>query len=148
MYTTIQAAVDAAADGDEIKVAEGVYTGINHYGGQAQVIFLDKSVTIQGGYEATFSGLPDPDAHPTTINAAGAGRVLYITGDITPTIAGLRITGGNPAVMGGWQNGGGVFIDTRTSVVLEDNWVFNNTADEGTFCDYLYMTIRGNALLG
>jgi hypothetical protein len=37
----------------------------------------------------------DPIANPTTLNAQGQGRVIYITGGINPTIEGLRITGGS-----------------------------------------------------
>ena len=93
-YDSIQIAVDAAGDGDVIKVAEGTYTGINHRFGHAQVVYLDKSITIRGGYTTTNWTTSDPVANPTTVDAEGQGRVLYVSGNINPTIAGLRITGG------------------------------------------------------
>ena len=47
-YGAVQSAVDAASAGDVIKVAQGTYTGVNNRGGLAQVVYIDKSVTIQG----------------------------------------------------------------------------------------------------
>ena len=43
-----------------------------------------------------------PTTTPTTLDAQRQGRVLYITGDINPTIEGLSITGGNAAGLGGF----------------------------------------------
>ncbi len=94
-YSMIQDAVDAASDGDVIKVAAGTYDDVNNYGGLAQVVYIVKSVTIQGGYTTAFTEPPDPVTNPTTLDAGGLGRVIYIEGDINPTIAGLRITGGD-----------------------------------------------------
>ncbi len=95
-YSSIQSAVDAAGDGDVIKVAVGTYTGINNKGGQAQMVYVDKSVTIRGGYTAPgFADPPDPDNNPTVLDAEGQGRVIYVASNISPTIEGLWITGGN-----------------------------------------------------
>ena len=96
-YTTIQEAVDVANAGDVIKVASGAYDDVNNHGGLAQVVYVNRSVTIRGGYATTNWDTPDPEANPTTLDARGQGRVIYITGDISPTLEGLRITGGNAA---------------------------------------------------
>jgi hypothetical protein len=46
-----------------------------------QVVYLDKTVTVRGGYNAAdFSLPPHPDAYPTTLDAEDQGRVIYITG--------------------------------------------------------------------
>ena len=128
-YTTVQAAVDAAdAPHDVIKVATGAYTAVNSYNGLAQVVYISKTVTIRGGYTAAFTEPPDPEANPTTLNAQGGGRVLFITGDISPTIEGLRIGGGDATGLDG--NGGGVYIITATAT-LRNNQVFSNTANFG-----------------
>jgi len=134
-YTTIQAAVDAANDGDLIKVA-GVCVGASERGGVRQQVYLDKSLTIRGGYTTTNWTTPDPEANPTTLDALGQGRVLYITGDISPTVEGLRITGGRADDLGGsadvWARdvGGGVYVITATATI-RDNQVFSNTSDGG-----------------
>jgi uncharacterized repeat protein (TIGR01451 family) len=124
-YTSVQAAVDAAHDGDVIKVAAGTYTGVNNYGGLAQVVYISKTVTVRGGYTPTNWATPYPITQPTTLDALGQGRVLYITGDISPTVEGLHITGGHTT-----GDGGGVYVITATAT-LKDNRVFSNTADSG-----------------
>lgn len=52
-FSTIQAAVDAAAPGDEIRVAAGVYSGVNNQGGKSQVVYLAKDLTLRGGFTTT-----------------------------------------------------------------------------------------------
>jgi parallel beta-helix repeat protein len=123
--------VDAAGDGDVIKVSAGTYTGINYRGGLAQVVYVDKSVTISGGYTAAFTEPPDPDTNPSILDAKGHGRVIYIEGEIHPTIAGLRITGGEAKDLGspiGIDAGGGVLI-VSASATLKDNYIYENSAD-------------------
>lgn len=131
---TVQYAVDQAASGDRIKVAAGVYSDINNRGGLAQVVYVDKTITIQGGYTAPgFADPPNPVANPTTLDAKGQGRVLYITGESSPRVEGLRISGGDASGLGGdggWQVGGGVLVVTATATV-ENNQIFGNTAALG-----------------
>ncbi len=145
-YTTIQAAVDAAGEGDLIKVAEGVYAGVSirprddilHTGVVTQVVYIDKSVNIQGGYSTDFAEPPDPAAHPTIINPQGQGRGVYITGYISPTIAGLQITQGDARNQGGlfsnldFDSGGGVFVISATATI-RDCLIFSNTVDAPGF---------------
>jgi uncharacterized repeat protein (TIGR01451 family) len=155
-YATVQDAVDAADDpGDVIKVATGVYTGVSarpapagYQGAPAgglitQVVYISKTVTIRGGYTSAFTDPPDPEANPTTLDAEGQGRVLFVAGNISPTIEGLRFTGGDANELGGtWEGtttydaGGGVYVITATATI-RDSQVFNNTVaggDGGGLC--------------
>ena len=51
-YASIQAAVDALgfSSTDEIRVAQGTYTGVSARTGITQVVYLSRTVTIRGGY--------------------------------------------------------------------------------------------------
>jgi hypothetical protein len=157
-YATIQAAVDAADPGDLIKVALGTYSGVQtrpapgSYHGPAaiaQAVYISKTVTIRGGYAATFADPPNPETNPTTLDAQGQGRVIFVDRDISPIIEGLRITGGDASGLGGdhwgYDAGGGLFLwYSDPAVSISNNQVFSNTAANG---GGLYV-FQGAATLG
>ncbi len=131
-YQTLQAAVDAIGNDGLIKVAAGVYSGVNTYGGLSQVVYISKSLTLRGGYPLDFTEPPDPDAYPTTIDAAGQGRGVYLTGNISVTLENLCITGGDAAGLRGaeyylnnYDGGGGVYAVTGTLVLSRSQLVTN-----------------------
>jgi uncharacterized repeat protein (TIGR01451 family) len=134
-YASVQAAVDAADDPDDmVKVATGTYTDVSARQGVTQAVYISKTVTVRGGYTTTNWATSDPETNPTTLDAQGQGRVIYITGEISPTIEGLSITGGDAAGLGGYEEwgttydyGGGVYIITATAAI-RDNKVFSNTS--------------------
>jgi hypothetical protein len=130
---TVQYAVDQAQADDEIRVAAGVYTGVQVRTGMTQVVYITKTVTIGGGYTTTNWTTPDPDANPTTLDAEGLGRVMVISGTIIPTIEGLRITRGDATGLGGGPSGqdtgGGLYV--YGSAVLTETLVLTNTAQRG-----------------
>lgn len=137
-YASVQAAVDAARDGDTVKIAAGTYTGTNNYGGLSQLVYISKTLTLQGGFSHDDWTVARPGANHSTLDAQGQGRVVYITGAIQPVIEGLRITGGEAEGLGTvpgealWDGGGGVFVLTATAVI-RNNVVYNN-ACSSQFC--------------
>jgi hypothetical protein len=160
-YSSVQAAVDAANDGDLIKVAAGVYTGVSAREGVTQTVYISKSVTVQGGYTTANWMISDPTANPTTLDAQGQGRVLYVIGGRGTVIDGLRITGGNafgqfgghlPSTVNG-SSGGGVYVHGAVDpfgaeFTLLNSHIFSNTAEQGggvymSFC-CSSATLRGN----
>jgi hypothetical protein len=133
---TLQHAVDVASSGDEILVATGTYTGVQARGAMTQVLYISNTVSIRGGYSADF-GTWDPLANPTTLDAAGEGRVVSIVGSgITPTLDSLVITGGDatsvtthcPAA-GGQSDGcgGGIFVHQAEAFIVS-NVITGNVA--------------------
>ena len=82
IYTTVEAAVSAAVDGDLIKIA-GYCVGSEPQTSLARLAYLDKRLTLRGGYPFGFGSPPDPVANPTTLDAVQRGRVLYITSTLT-----------------------------------------------------------------
>ena len=81
-YSTIQAAVDAASNGDEIIVAPGTYTGT----GDEVVDMKGRAITLRA------SGT----AEETIIDGEGQRRVVYCSSgeDADTVIEGFTITGG------------------------------------------------------
>ncbi len=132
-YSSIQAAVDAARAGDIIKVARGIYMDIHVRDAITQVVYISKTVTIRGGYDSGNWDTPNGTANPTTLDARGLGRAIYIIGYITPTIEGLRITGGDATLFGpGYYDrlGGGIFV-LDAAVVVSGNVIYSNNAIAG-----------------
>jgi len=146
---TVQRAVGIAQPGDEILVATGHYTDVQVRGALTQVVYISETVTIRGGYSADFSAW-DPQAYATTLDAEGQGRVVYIVGNITPTLEGLRVTNGSidehgsgicvasghPVISGcmvfsntALYTGGGIGFSGADGGVLVNNAVYSNTAN-------------------
>jgi parallel beta-helix repeat protein len=119
-YSHPQAAVDAAGEGDEIRIAGGTYMGVISREGTSQAVYVNAGITLRGGYRLSDWAL-DPANNPTTLDAQGLGRGVTISGAVSPVIEGLRLTGGNAA------QGGGVYV-LAASVTLRNNEIYNNTA--------------------
>ncbi|MBN1976185.1 MAG: right-handed parallel beta-helix repeat-containing protein [Anaerolineae bacterium] len=151
---TVQRAVDVANGGDEILVATGAYTGVQTREGEIQVIYISKTMTIRGGYDTTFTTW-DPDTQPTTVDAQGQGRAIYVLGSptapITLTLEGLQLTNGTGDEGGGAHvrfahltlkrcrvfsntassRGGGMYLSTFENTTLVDNRAYDNEAADG-----------------
>jgi pectin methylesterase-like acyl-CoA thioesterase len=90
-YSTIQAAVDAAGNGDRIEIAAGTY--------REQVTVNGKDITLQGaGSGQTIIEAPDAASLVANATDSNSGRpnkfaVVTVKGDADVTIAGLTVDG-------------------------------------------------------
>jgi len=153
-YADVQAAVDAASAGDVVQVA-GVCLGVNTRGGLRQHVYVSKSLTLEGGWKNDFT-VRDPSLYPTTLDAQGQGRVIYIANSTVVTVTGLTLRHGSAAGLAGFQDGGNTYdaggglyaLNTRVIVsgcVIAENsvnepdyfgaGVFLNNGDGSTFLD-------------
>jgi hypothetical protein len=126
-YETLQEAVDAASEGNEIRVAAGIYP---LQAGNDQVVLVEKSLTIRGGFTTSNWTTPDPETNPTIMNALGQGRAMVISGAIEVTVEGLRMTYGNAEGLGGSSDGddaGGALYINGTDVTLRESWIMTST---------------------
>jgi parallel beta-helix repeat protein len=145
-YTLLQEAINASSDpADIVKVA----------GTCGSVSIVDKSLTLEGGYEVDNWTTPDPAANVTTIDALGItyGVYIYSTGaPTTPTLRGLHITNGANVFYGAGVHadnaaptiencqiyannadtaGGGIYLANAPGAQLLNNEIRNNNAPSG-----------------
>src|SRR5262249_22103902 len=89
--------------------------------------------------------IPDPVAHPTTLDAQGRGRVLSIMGNISATIEGLRLIDGDAMAAGerysADESGGAIYSITATTT-LRDNWILSNQPRGAGGVSILFGTAR------
>ena len=103
---SIQAAIDAASDGDEILVAPGVWKETIH--------LLGKTIYLHS----------EQGAEATVIHGGKKGTVLTCTANANSTIEGFTIRGGEAEL------GGGIFVFNASPIVRLCMIDFN-TAKEG-----------------
>lgn len=143
---TVQHAVNQARPGDEIRVAAGVYTGVQSIAGLTQTVYVGKDLTLVGGFTTTNWALPDPVARPTILDAQGAGRVVYIPTGVTAGLVGFHLRGGAASEGAGLYSegtltveqcaiysnaatlaGGGVYVVAGT-LTLKKSEIYSNSA--------------------
>ena len=94
-------------------------------------------MTLRGAY--TVTDWTTPQYGPTILDAQGEGRVIYVNGELTPTIENLHLTGGYSS-----GSGGGLRLRGVTSATVQNNVIYQNTASNG---GGVYLDTSGTALL-
>jgi len=128
---SIQYAIDQAASGETICIARHMLAGPLTY---AENLVITESITLDGAWNGmcvgpttwicNFDAIPCDPAN-VTIDAGGVGRGIFITGNITPTIDCMTVTGGDAAGLGGdpgtsVQNdaGGGIYSRDAAPIIV------------------------------
>ena len=140
-YSTIQAAINAASNGDTIIVSNDTYTGSSN----KNLDPLDKSITIKSangpvnciidcqnsgrgfliqrgeGNGTVIDGFTIEDAN----EANGAG--ILVAGSSSPIIKNCRLISNNAY----WNNGGGIAIENYSDPKIIDCYINSNSANWG-----------------
>lgn len=118
----VRDAITAATAGDTIKIA-GACVGTD----TGRLAYIDKNLTLQGGYDGTnWNIASDPTTYPTTLDADASGRVLVVFATVA-TVDGLILTNGDA----GAGDGGALNIDSSSTVTLTNSTVRENSATNG-----------------
>jgi len=112
-YTTIAAAVTAAANGDTILIGAGTYT---------ENITITKVLTLQGD-----------DPSNTIVDGNENGSVFYLTSNAVVTMTDLTVTNGKPIYWGGGVYNSGQLLISNT--VFIRNTILNPGNGAGIYND-------------
>jgi ribosomal protein L24 len=104
---TINGAIGKATAGDIIRVATGNYTGTG-----TEVVLINKSITISGGWNASFT----TQSGQSTINGQSARWGIAINSNITAIVERALMQNGKSIIGGGIYNAGGT-VTLRNSIV-------------------------------
>ena len=117
---SLETALSQSVDGDTVYARWGVYTS-------ATVIGFDHNITLigrwDGGTGPAVGRLLQADA--TILDGENQRRVVYIIGNVAPTLDGITIQGGRAS------EGAGVAVYAGASATLTDVIVRNNVATAG-----------------
>ena len=132
-YATVQAAVNAAQNGDTVLIADGTYTGP----GNVDIDFGGKNLTVtsQNG------------AATTIIDCQGSSsanhRGFYLhSGEANAVISGLTIENGYEGPNGSGRGDGGGILASSAGLMIQNCILENNTAISGggLYAGYAYNT--------
>jgi hypothetical protein len=167
-YGSIQEAIDDAAPGDEIDVAEGAYSGVHtiQVAGidYVQVVLVDKPLRLLGGFASDWSAR-DPQTYGSLIDPDRSGRGITVLGEAGAAveISGFTIVHGDYTALGnppevanqacgrtGGDCGGGLFARS-VRLRLTDSFIVDNVASRNsTFSDgggaYLWNLAPGSVI--
>jgi hypothetical protein len=148
---TIQYAVNMAFSGDTVKVAEGVYTFSPDddvctgriAGSSAVVCYIDKELTILGGYTTSSWSSANPAANPTIIDGQNSRRGVRLQRSYTSaptaslhiegfTVRNCLATGASSGTLHETNVFGAGLLSEHASIAVEDMVFSNNEARGGT----------------
>ncbi|MDM8530022.1 choice-of-anchor Q domain-containing protein [Anaerolineales bacterium HSG25] len=121
IYGVIQDAMSMAQDGDQIDIA-GTCRGVQsrQVAGETiqQAVYINKSVTLEGGFNQNFEKQNKPRTFTSTIDALNQGRVAVISGSVVVQLFDLTLTNGQADQGGSFagldDHGGGVLNQGQT----------------------------------
>ncbi len=123
VYRNIQDAVDGATAGATIKVA-GYCAGVKTVNNEIQTVYIDKALTILGGFSHAGWGY-DPLLYPTTIDPLQKGRSITL-GAVNVTLRDLNLINGRTL-----GYGGAIYAKENSILELHDLMIMNNTSAVG-----------------
>ena len=127
-FPTIQAAIDAAQDGEFVMIADGTYSGA----GNKDLIFGGKAITVR-------SASRNPAL--CIIDCEGYGRGFYFNTNEGPNsiVEGLTIANGN-------SSGGGICCDEASPTIT--SCTISGATDGGIYCEDSSPTITNCTICG
>src|SRR5690606_300289 len=166
----------AAQPGDEVRIA-GTCVGAETRGGVTQLAYIDKQISVRGGYTPTNWLVSYPMTQATFLDAQGLGRVPYVAPGFEPLIQDLNLANGSAVGRGGGLGGldaggilyarnanptlrnltlsggqayygGGVYLQNSTAT-LSNSTLDGNSASKGgaIFLQNSNATLRGNTIV-